>query len=261
MSGRLVGEVIDWLQTPAASELTLAERAVLMVIAERGHEKTRDAWRHRADEDNLYDRIRKAAKLSEKGLSSVLRRLRDRGLEVRVPIKEGKDGRPIFAYEGMAMRFRLPEFPASVSLPERPSGERGSEPVDNPSEGAPEASESPSTQRASRPSAPLETGPLGPRAPLGRGPYTSSTYPSTASPSSPVVLSPVAEVEGSPAEPAKKIKYRGFDFASACGFLLCATPEVQAAAEAQARRELGSDATNEDLRIRAAEIAAKGIPA
>lgn len=52
MSGRLVGEVVDWLQTPPADDLTMAEAAVLLVIAERAHDKTREMWRHRI---NLID--------------------------------------------------------------------------------------------------------------------------------------------------------------------------------------------------------------
>ena len=62
MSGRLVGEVVDWLQTPAADGLTPAEAVILLVIAERAHDKTRDMWRHRIDDHSLYERIKRAAR-------------------------------------------------------------------------------------------------------------------------------------------------------------------------------------------------------
>ncbi|PZG20634.1 hypothetical protein [Nonomuraea aridisoli] len=135
MSGRLVGEVVEWLRTPAARELGLsqAERNVLFVIAERAHEQTRRMLRHRPDTESLFERIRGALDVSDKSLGNILGRLAKHGLEVRVPTGTDKRGRPTFASNGHSMEFRLPEFPASVALPDpQRSIDEGSFPVENP---------------------------------------------------------------------------------------------------------------------------------
>lgn len=121
MSGRLVGEVAEWLMSPIAEDLTTAERAVLMIVAERAHEHTRVMLRHRVDDQSLIERISRISGLSiETGaLKKTFQRLAKRGLEVRVAKSVGKDGRPIFAYEGQSAGFALPRFPASVTVLER----------------------------------------------------------------------------------------------------------------------------------------------
>lgn len=132
MSGRLVGETVEWLRTPAAQGLSQSERCILMVIAERAHERSRVMLRHRTDEEALIDRIAGACELDkEGGLKRAFQRLAKRGLEVRVAVKFGKDGRPVFAHEGVSMGFRLPEFPASVELPTGGTQSPPSSPVDN----------------------------------------------------------------------------------------------------------------------------------
>lgn len=132
MSGRLVGEVVEWLQTPAAAGLTPAERCVLLVIAERANPETREMWRHRGDDQNLNDRIALAVGVKVKNIGEVFGKLAARGLEVRVMIGQGKDGRPVFAARGRPARFVLPDLPASVALPERESsGSDRTFPVDN----------------------------------------------------------------------------------------------------------------------------------
>ncbi|MEV4059701.1 hypothetical protein [Nonomuraea dietziae] len=117
MSGKLVGEVVEWLLTPAADGLTTAERAALLVIAERAHEQTREMWRHRSDTISLYDRIAIAIG-TPAGMKKVFRRLAERGLEIRVPIGQGRDGRPVFAANGRPMRFRLPALSETSFLPD-----------------------------------------------------------------------------------------------------------------------------------------------
>src|SRR5690606_29521464 len=110
--------------------LTTVEAVILLVIAERAHDKTRDMWRHRIDDHSLYERIKRAARLSDAGLSKALQRLAKRGLECRVPISTGSDGRPVYAAKGKSMRFRLPERPAVVSLPA--PVDNAAPPVENP---------------------------------------------------------------------------------------------------------------------------------
>lgn len=193
MSGRLVGDVVRWLLTPAARSLglTSAECAVLYVIAERANEVTGEMWRHRDDTMNLYDRVAIAAG-TPTGLKDVLERLARRGLEVRIPIASGRDGRPVFAARGRPMRFRLPDFPASVQLPDR-SGENRpylpdvsvdnppSESVDNPvsADGKGRSAPRLSTERGGehRPNRPERGGQDRPLIPSKRS--TSKTSPST----------------------------------------------------------------------------------
>lgn len=271
MSARLIGELANWLLSPAAADVTPHERLVLFVIAERSHERTRLMLRHRGDDLQLVDRIAASSGLARDGaLKKAFQRLAGRGLEVRIPVKKGKNGKPVFTHEGHSMRFRLPEFPASVAIPERPAGPVDDEPqpVDNSAGEAPQDGPDGDERRdvsshhsarggTDRPASGAE------RRDVSSRPYPSNylsgpsnkLYPSTS------VLSPVAEVEGATREP-ETIKNREFefDFRSACAYLLQAPPAVQTAAMARAAEEL-PDATNEDLRIRAAEIAAKGIPA
>ena len=185
MSGRLVGEVVDWLQTPPADGITLAEAAVLMAIAERAHDKTREMWRHRIDDHSLFERIRRVTRQTDAGLSKTLQRLASRGLECRVPIATGKDGRPVYAAKGRSTRFRLPELPAFVSLPE-PVDDTPN-PVDNP-DGGPVENPPGDTQRADtrpgfEPKGGHTSGLWGSKGGRTSAPNPSSTYPSTTDPS------------------------------------------------------------------------------
>ena len=262
MSGRLVGEVVDWLQTPAADGLTPAEAVILLVIAERAHDKTRDMWRHRIDDYPLYERIKRAARLSDAGLSKALQRLAKRGLECRVQVGTDRRGRPVYAAKGHSMRFRLPELPAVVSLPEpvdSPSGavdNPPAEPVDSPSGDDQRSDLSPTFKPKVGSESDLWTPKVGPES----APNPSSTYPSTTDPSS-QVLSPQPDVEGGHDGPAASRTEITFDYRSACAYLLTVPGDVQAAATAAAAAELGDRAPPQDLRIRAAQIAAKGLTA
>lgn len=134
MSGRLVGEVVEWLLTPAAKSLglTSAERTVLLVVAERAHEDSRVMLRHRVDRESLFERIRGALDVSEKSLGNIFGRLAKRNLEVRIPIGADRRGYPMFAANGHSTAFRLPEFPASITLPPAQSSiDEWTFPVDN----------------------------------------------------------------------------------------------------------------------------------
>ncbi|MFG2076942.1 hypothetical protein [Nonomuraea maritima] len=128
MSARLVGEVAAWLATPAAKELTAAERLVLLIIAERTWKDTRRFRVHAIDKWDdgtsitATETIAMRAGVTVDGLTKVLRRLAEHGVEVRVPIGKRRDGSPVFAVRGRATDYRIPELPASVELPARPSG-------------------------------------------------------------------------------------------------------------------------------------------
>ncbi|MEU7855200.1 hypothetical protein [Nonomuraea sp. NPDC049141] len=123
MAESLVGEVASWLATPAARDLTAAERLVLMVIAERAHKQTRRFWVHKGDvrDDGTAitptETIAMRVGVTTDGLTKILRRLSDRGLEVRVPRGVRKNGAPVFAVRGRATDYHVPDLPASVELP------------------------------------------------------------------------------------------------------------------------------------------------
>lgn len=266
MSGRLVGEVINWLQTPAATGLTLAERAVLMVIAERANDDTRDMWRYRADDTTLFERIQFACDLEPSGLSKVFQKLRKRGLEVRVQIATGKDGRPIFAHKGIAMKFRLPHFPASVILPETP--DRADEhppsgPVDNsaddPHDDPDRADTDPPYGPKGRTGSPHRADT---RPPLRRkAPYRANPYEETSG-----LSRSGAEVEDSarpPAEPSATDDLDSMDEARdyrKATAILHTLPDLGSQFMAAARDE-SPDAGMRQLVIRAAQLAKGGIPA
>jgi hypothetical protein len=274
MSGRLVGEVVEWLLTPAAQSLTSAERAVLLVIAERANDETREMWRYRADAISLDERIAIAVG-TPKGLQKVLWRLADRGLEVRIQIAWGKDARPVFAARGRAMRFRLPEFPASVTLPERedrpllpdvPVDNSGPEPVDNPSVQA-EKGRRPSGQSGESPDERLPNSPERADRRLPLSTYKEDPYKT--SPYAPGVPAVRTDVEGAPPErrepSAKDQVFRQppillavsgptddeyADARDALGRL----PDLGQAALAAARSDLGADAPLVHLVIHAAAL-------
>jgi hypothetical protein len=255
MSGRLVGEVVEWLRTPAAGGLTMAERIVLLVIAERSNDETREMWRFKADDVTLAERIQSAAGIDATGLRHALQRLKKRGLEVRVPIRHGKDGRAVYAFKGYAMQFHLPKLPASVELPQRrpdqaPSS--GSEPVDNPGS---DASDRGPDEAASKPKGGLRKAQRGPEeAPLNRMyPYEELPYKN----SGPCPY--VAEVEDT--QPAAVTPPAGTrrmdwdpDFLEASGYLFALAREGQGFMEAAAAK-LGPDAPVAERVIYAAQLA------
>jgi len=274
LSGRLVGEVVEWLQSPAADDLTLAERTVLMVIAERSHERTREMWRHRGDDCTLFERIMRACGLDKAGLTKALRRLAGRGLDVRVPLGTDARGRPVYAHRGRAMRFRLPELPASVSLPspervdQEPSFSPGT-PVDNPVDNDP--SESPADPERVDQEPPIKpkgwTGvhPLGPKGWTHVHPYPYKNNPSTTDPSTQLLSSPPEE-EGDPAradprdeedDQIEQGEQRAYLTAHA---LLQALPDLGAAYLAQAARETPGAGLRQRV-IRAAQLARERTPA
>lgn len=263
MSGRLVGEVVDWLQTEAADGLTTAEAAILLVIAERAHDRTRDMWRHRIDDYPLYERLKRATRLSDAGLSKALQRLARRGLECRVPIGTNKHGKPVFAAKGHSMQFRLPELPASVSLPDAvdtasDAVDTAPEAVDNPpGEGVDNSS--PAAQRSdSDPTYEPKPGPesdlRGPKVGRTSAPNTSREIPSTTDPSSQYLSSQpqVEEPRDTARDPTDDLQH---DYAEAHRTLQ-RLPDLGSALLEQARKLTPTASLREQVII-AARLAAK----
>lgn len=102
MSIGLVVEVLD----NAPDTLTSGERLVLVVIAEWANDKTREA---RQTHNWNLDTICRRAGIKRSGLKAALQGLAKKELEVRVPVK-WKDGKPIYAFEGTALTFKVPHF-------------------------------------------------------------------------------------------------------------------------------------------------------
>lgn len=128
MSIDLIVEVLDH----APDTLTSGERLVLVVIAEWANDRTRIA---RQTRNWTLDTICRRAGIKRTGLKSVLQGLAKKGLDVRVPAR-WKDGKPVYAYEGAALTFKVPAFPQrggcgistelrgeAVASPLAPSGE------------------------------------------------------------------------------------------------------------------------------------------
>lgn len=278
MSARLIGELANWLTSPAAEGLTPAERCVLFVVAERAHERSRIMLRHRGDAEQLVDRIALATgQARDSTLKRTFRSLAKRGLDVRIPVAQGKDGRPVFACEGHSMRFRLPEFPASVAIPEAPADpvDNPADPVDEPVDNSPEGA--PDDDQRGADSTRLSAGGVRNRPASGdeRGtkstrptPSTYTSGPSTSSSPSCQTSSVAQEAgtlgdrdDGPTNQDQHLAKTYVLDLRSAVALILQLPPAAQSAVTEQAAKELGPDAGIEALRIRAAEIAMKGIPA
>jgi predicted ArsR family transcriptional regulator len=99
----LILEVMDH----APADLTPGERMVLTVIAERANEKTRIA---KQTSNWTIDTIAKRSGVGRDGLRKIFQRLAKNGCEVRVKLGTDSRGRPVFAYEGTAMTFKVPKL-------------------------------------------------------------------------------------------------------------------------------------------------------
>lgn len=100
-----IKRVVDVLVN-APKDLTAAERMVLVAIGEnvRDGDPTRLTW----PDFNVHTLAERTGLTGKGSLKSALQRLAGRGLEVRVPISQGKDGRPVFALPGKQCRYRFP---------------------------------------------------------------------------------------------------------------------------------------------------------
>jgi hypothetical protein len=89
----------------APADLTSAERLILLAIAEniRDGDPKRETW-----PGFTVALLRKRTGLTDETRKKALQRLARRGLEVRIPIDVGDDGRPVFAVPGKQTRYRLP---------------------------------------------------------------------------------------------------------------------------------------------------------
>jgi hypothetical protein len=110
-----IGLIVEVL-TCAPDALGPSERMVLVVLAEDARDATRESWALNPEE------LGRRAGLKPAALQKAFQRLAKAGLEVRVPLKVGKDGRPVYAYEGKKATYRLPQLKRVESVPPSEAG-------------------------------------------------------------------------------------------------------------------------------------------
>lgn len=108
MGVKLMVEVLDY----APEDLTATERLVLVALAERARDDTRDVLPR--ESETVRGMVMRRARLTDSGLRKVLSRLAARGLECRVPLAADKEGRPVYAFEGRTSSYRVPVLRADL---------------------------------------------------------------------------------------------------------------------------------------------------
>lgn len=99
MGIKLIVEVLDH----APRDLSQAELVVLIAIAEEANDVTREAWPG-------MTKLARRTRMAPVSVRHVLERLRDRKLEIRVPIGIDHSGAPVFAGRGRCTVYRIPAF-------------------------------------------------------------------------------------------------------------------------------------------------------
>lgn len=102
MAWQLVVEVLDH----APADLTSGELAVMVVVAEyvRHSDYARGSRRCQRPQEHVARR----ARMQPSGVKKALQRLADRGLDIRVPLSTGRDGRPVYAVPGRVSVYQVP---------------------------------------------------------------------------------------------------------------------------------------------------------
>ena len=112
----------------APTDWTLAERLVALLIADNANDQTRRSWipvAGRQRKGRWVDGLTEQSGLTRAGVSKALQRLSARGFEFRIPISQGKDGRPVFAVRGHSLDFLVPPIPPRT-CPQRADHRPGS---------------------------------------------------------------------------------------------------------------------------------------
>lgn len=108
MAVSLITEVMDYL---TGTDVTPAERYILVAIAEQANVKTRQAWQEYGGGGKRRWVLAERVGLSETGLRTALQRLANRGLEVRVALGTDARGRAFYAAHGHQTTYRVPVLP------------------------------------------------------------------------------------------------------------------------------------------------------
>lgn len=105
MGVALVCEVLD-----CPIDLTTSQRLVLVALAERANDQTREVWTRR--EEPVRDMLKRRTGLTDSGLTRALQGISKLVGDVRVPLRTSPTGQPVYAYRGShATTFRLPPLP------------------------------------------------------------------------------------------------------------------------------------------------------
>jgi hypothetical protein len=107
MAYELVSEVLD--HTPV--DLTPGEQLVMVVIAE--YVLSSDYARGVRRTSRPAAEVARRAKMTPSGLRQAFQRLAERGLELRVPLRTGKDNRPVYAMPGRSSTYEIPALAAA----------------------------------------------------------------------------------------------------------------------------------------------------
>jgi hypothetical protein len=116
----LVGEVVAYI---TGSDLTTAERLVLLTIAEQANAGTRQAYQVTGEGGKRRWMLGEVVGLSPTGLRDVFQRLAKRGIEVRVAFGKDSKGRTLYAVYGRQTTYCLPELPRRLG--DGPASPRG----------------------------------------------------------------------------------------------------------------------------------------
>ncbi|MCW2897886.1 MAG: hypothetical protein JWO67_151 [Streptosporangiaceae bacterium] len=124
--GNAMGYVLRrWLADALPDDLSSGERLVALEIADQANDNSRLAY----GRDLLEIVAKRTGFANPKQVGKVLTKLGARGLELRVAVGKDKNGRPVFAYEGHQVTYRIPQ-PGECDLPEVPqAGEHSAQEV------------------------------------------------------------------------------------------------------------------------------------
>jgi hypothetical protein len=156
-----VNRVKAFLRSTDAEGITPAERLVLLLIAEgiytdRSDVSNRDDW-------NLGELVGLGH------LKRILQRLARRGLEVRVAQGVTAGGRPMYAFQGRQVVYRLPDRVLQVGTPVPPSSPQGGTGVPSQGTGVPSQGTAVPSQGTGVPPSPDTQNPRPPEGVSGEG--------------------------------------------------------------------------------------------
>lgn len=109
-------------------EIKGLKRAIALEIADDARyddDMKYDPTKGRRSKVSLAELVRWTGAKDERIVREELRRLALAGWEFRIPLGVGKDGRKVFAWQGRAMEFRVPEGPTTVASEDGPQDGQG----------------------------------------------------------------------------------------------------------------------------------------
>lgn len=124
MSRRLVDEVLEH----GPEDLSGPELALLLILADKSQDEDRTVGGRRIPARTCFPGIEQLGawmRLRPDGVRKVLRKLEDRGLQVRVPVGQDKAGRPVYAARGHQTLYRVPVMASAESVDSVDNSDKG----------------------------------------------------------------------------------------------------------------------------------------